>query len=398
MSSTRYITGHDVTHWNGDFLAAAEFIHLDDRRTYRDLGRRILDGESGISVEYRERSIHGELLWVREGVRRSIDASGLPIVSGFCVDVSAARVHDGGLIARERRLRAVMETAGSQLVEFDARGRLVHLSFKSISGYPSTAFGTDSTGWVSVVVDDDRERVRHVLVDAFERKTGCDLTFRITHKDGTRRTIRFTLTYFAAELGPPGWVGVFTDITQQSALEARARLAEVRARVVERRARASVYLWRDGAASLESGGVPVRLDVHSHDFADFNAAHHDVVGAQGSCELDFRWRRQPADEWRWVRANAWSLGDGATAVGAFIPDDRVVVREQELSRIERALTVREHEILRRLADGSSNRDLAGALHLSEKTVSHHVANVLEKLNLANRAAAAALASRLSLDD
>jgi DNA-binding CsgD family transcriptional regulator len=250
---------------------------------------------------------------------------------------------------------------------------------------------------VWVVVDDPRERVRHVLLDAFDRKTGCDLTFRITHKDGSRRTIRFTLTYFAGELGAPGWVGVFTDITPQSTLEARAQLADVRARALERRARALVYLWRDGTATLETGGVPPRLDVHSHDLAAFQAAHHELTRTNGSSELDFRWRRQPTDDWRWVRASVWSIGDGSIAVGAFMPNDGVVVREREVSRIEGVLTLREQEVLRRLADGSSNRDLAVALHLSEKTVSHHVANVLEKLNLANRAAAAALASRLSLN-
>ena len=101
MSSNRYITGHDVTHWSSDFLAAAEFIHIDDRKVYHDLGLRILDGESGISVEYRERSLRGDVLWVREGVRRSIDTSGATVLSGFCLDITAARAHDSGLLERE---------------------------------------------------------------------------------------------------------------------------------------------------------------------------------------------------------------------------------------------------------------------------------------------------------
>jgi FixJ family two-component response regulator len=79
-----------------------------------------------------------------------------------------------------------------------------------------------------------------------------------------------------------------------------------------------------------------------------------------------------------VRATAWSLGDGKSALGAFVPHDDVVAREHELARIDGALTAREREMLQRLADGSSNRELAAALHLSETTVSHHVASALKK--------------------
>jgi PAS domain S-box-containing protein len=398
MSTNRYITGHDVTHWRTDFAASAELIHADDRRVYRALGQRVLDGETDISVDYRERSVRGDYLWVREGVRRGVDAAGAPTLSGFCVDVTAARTHEARVVERERRLRAVMQAAASQLVEFDASGRLVHLSIKTISGYSSGSFGNDPTGWLSIVVDDDRERVQHVMLDAFDRKTGCDITFCITHRDTSIRTIRLLLTYFAGELGAPGWVGVLTDITAQSALEQRARLADLRARALERRARARVYRWRNGSASTETGGISIRLDIHPHDVADFNSAHEQAIGAHAACEVDFRWRRHASDGWRWVRASVWSLGDGQTALGVFLPDDGVVDREQELSRIHETLTTREREVLRRLATGSSNRELAGSLHLSEKTVSHHVASVLEKLNLANRAAAAALASRLSLDE
>jgi PAS domain S-box-containing protein len=394
MSSTRYITGHDVSHWPADYAAAAEFIHFDDIQVYKDLGARARGGEIDITVEYRERDVNGEYLWVREVARRSVDPTGSTVLSGFCLDVTAARAYEAGLIERERRLRAVMETAPSQIVEFDARGRLVHLSSRTISGYPPSAFGDAPLGWLRLVVDDDRERARHVLLDAFDRKTGCDVTFRIAHSDSSIRTVRFTLTYFAGEMGTPGWIGVLADVTAQTALLRRASRADARARAVERRARAKVYHWRHGAAMFEASGVQIRLDVHRNDRADFAAAHEHVIGTYGSCDIDFRWRRRVTDEWRWVRATAWSLGDGKTALGVFLPHDDIVAREHELAHIRRVLTTREREVLHRLVDGSTNRELAAALHLSEKTVSHHVANVLEKLSLGNRAAAAALASRL----
>ena len=46
-----------------------------------------------------------------------------------------------------------------------------------------------------------------------------------------------------------------------------------------------------------------------------------------------------------------------------------------------------------VADGLSNAAIADRLHLSEHTVKRHVANILLKLDLPTRAAAAALAAR-----
>src|SRR4029077_18551313 len=45
------------------------------------------------------------------------------------------------------------------------------------------------------------------------------------------------------------------------------------------------------------------------------------------------------------------------------------------------LTPREREILQLVAEGQSNKDIAGVLHLSVYTVETHRANLMEKLNL-----------------
>ncbi|QKG22521.1 LuxR family transcriptional regulator [Actinomadura verrucosospora] len=60
------------------------------------------------------------------------------------------------------------------------------------------------------------------------------------------------------------------------------------------------------------------------------------------------------------------------------------------------LTPREYEVLRLVAEGRSNRDIAEALFISVKTASVHVSNILGKLEVANRGEAAATAHRLAL--
>ena len=58
------------------------------------------------------------------------------------------------------------------------------------------------------------------------------------------------------------------------------------------------------------------------------------------------------------------------------------------------LTPREREVLELLATGATNKDIATTLFISEKTASVHVSNILGKLGVANRGAAAALAREL----
>lgn len=56
-----------------------------------------------------------------------------------------------------------------------------------------------------------------------------------------------------------------------------------------------------------------------------------------------------------------------------------------------ALSAREWDVLRQLADGHSNREIADALVVSENTVKTHMRSILTKLHLKNRTQAAAYA-------
>jgi DNA-binding NarL/FixJ family response regulator len=57
------------------------------------------------------------------------------------------------------------------------------------------------------------------------------------------------------------------------------------------------------------------------------------------------------------------------------------------------LTARERDVLKLVGDGLSNPDIARRLGLSEHTVHRHVSNILMKLDLPSRTAAAAAAAR-----
>lgn len=70
-----------------------------------------------------------------------------------------------------------------------------------------------------------------------------------------------------------------------------------------------------------------------------------------------------------------------------------IQRDSELPPTEEPLTEREMDVLRLVAKGLSNEEIAQALVLSQGTVRTHVSNILSKLHLANRTQAALYALR-----
>jgi len=91
----------------------------------------------------------------------------------------------------------------------------------------------------------------------------------------------------------------------------------------------------------------------------------------------------------------------AAARGEAILDPKVAVRLMQELRGNRTqainpyteLSEREQEVLRLIAEGMSNAEMAEKLVLSEKTVKSHVSNILNKLHLADRTQAAVFAWR-----
>lgn len=85
------------------------------------------------------------------------------------------------------------------------------------------------------------------------------------------------------------------------------------------------------------------------------------------------------------------------------------VTERVLERVRRAatggeqdelsqLTAQERKILLLVAEGKTNKEIAGEVFLSDKTVKNYVSSILSKLNLERRAQAAAFVAKHRLGD
>jgi two-component system NarL family response regulator len=108
-----------------------------------------------------------------------------------------------------------------------------------------------------------------------------------------------------------------------------------------------------------------------------------------------------------VRANALldSLRDamrGEAAISKHMAG-KILKEFARLAKIEAKktsgqLTPREKEVLQKLSEGLSNKEIGLSLYISENTVKVHVKNILRKLHLQNRTEAAAYAQRWGLHE
>lgn len=103
----------------------------------------------------------------------------------------------------------------------------------------------------------------------------------------------------------------------------------------------------------------------------------------------------------WAEARTGELSDGAIdlSVERAEEQDRGAATHAMLTEegdLGAHLTAREIDVLRLMADGMTNADIARALFVSQGTVKFHVKNILRKMQAANRADASSRYLRLTL--
>lgn len=191
----------------------------------------------------------------------------------------------------------------------------------------------------------------------------------------------------------------------EHATEALEELRKIAARARTRPLAAAVYSAEGALAAAHDDHDAARrsfedaLDLLAASDARFEAARVrlDLAATLSASGRDDRARRE-------IEAALASFQE----LGAEAESARAKAMLGKLSRTRAALppdvadtplgelSGRELEVLGLVAEGLTNHDIAQRLVLSEHTVNRHVANILRKLGLSSRAAAASLAGRYGL--
>lgn len=77
---------------------------------------------------------------------------------------------------------------------------------------------------------------------------------------------------------------------------------------------------------------------------------------------------------------------------------KVIARVPEISEVSTTdwdkLTPREQQIVKLIATGANNEEIANQLYISTRTVKNHITNILSQLNLRNRTQIAILVASI----
>ena len=166
------------------------------------------------------------------------------------------------------------------------------------------------------------------------------------------------LASLAGDLDAP----LLTAVAAQA--RAAVRLAEGDARAALPILRQAWTGWQEVDAPYDAARVRVLIGLASRDLGDVEAA-----------EMEF-------DAARWIFQQLGARPD--------------LTRVETLSRALKpapagGLSAREMQVLRLVARGKTNREIASALFISERTVERHLSNIFNKLDLTSRSAATAYA-------
>jgi PAS domain S-box-containing protein len=98
----------------------------------------------------------------------------------------------------------------------------------------------------------------------------------------------------------------------------------------------------------------------------------------------------------WVSLSASLVRDSMGEPGYFISVIEDITERKRAEHLLRSLTPREAEVLRLLALGRTNREIARGMVFSVSTVKNHVQHIITELGVSDRTQAAALAAELGL--
>lgn len=425
-------------------LTVPELLHPDD---YEQVMSAFAWSATnpGVASEYAEgryRCKDGSWVWI-EGI--AINLLNDPVVRGIICcgrDINERKRLEDRLRFHSLLVQNMTDIVG--VIGVDLTMRYVSPSVEAVLGYrPHELVGTNNDRYVH---PDDLTNIKGALAEAFGSSGPTPVVrYRFRHKDGAWVWIEATGTNLLDDPVVGGILFVARDVTERVKSEAeirrlnetleervRERTAQLEALVSkleanQRMLRESEEMFRStfelaavGIAHMALDGRWLRVNeklceivgyareellertyqdiTHSDDLGT-DLLHLDMMlaGEIDSYSVEKRYvRRDYAQVWVSLTVSLvrHPLGDP----NYFISVVEDITERKRAELLLRSLTPREAEVLRLLALGRTNREIAREMQFSVSTVKNHVQHIIIKLDASDRTQAAVRAVELGLID
>jgi PAS domain S-box-containing protein len=337
----------------------------------------------------------------------------------------------------EEMFLSLSSYVGDAVVVFEIDGSLRYVSpaLERLTGYaPEELVGAVM---LDVIHPEDLEHVVAESVEIWDTPgIAPPFVFRLRREDGSWAHLEFAMNNLLEDERVGGVVVIIRDVTERVRAEEEVRRlnAELERRVSERTAeleaavaklkeneelfRAAFEGAATGIALLSADGRYLRTNrrygaitgfdpeelvgedsrwiVHPEDATRDGERHRLVAtGATPDFSSETRYLRKTGG-YVWVSSNLSLVREasGEPAYFVLVIEDIDARKRAELAL--GSLTLREKEVLLRLARGDTNRAISAALYISPNTVRSHVQNIIVKLGVENRTQAARRAIDLGL--
>ncbi len=380
-------------------------IHpLDAERVLAD-ERTALDARNRYEAVYRARRPDGSYAWLLDRADPiGENETGRMVWIGNTVDVTELVDVRESKIRLEGSLGALLDELPAEIYQFSWEEDGVH-------EFTSTAPAEVRSRVLGSIHDDDRDRVEAALLAA----TAGGTDFRSEYREVVDGEVRWVIDHARAIAhtvdGRTAWAGIRIDITELRRAEGeRQRVLAFLDQLIDH---GPGGLYAYNAAGFTYVSVPDWSGYRAEQFYSDPLFWESTVAPEdrervltGVYEAEragqpykFEYTFVNArGERLWIADHARPYTDQHTGEVTWFCILLDLTQEHtqalELERVRSTLSRREIEVLLLVAQGMSNAAIAAELVLSERTVHHHVASILSKLDLGNRAEAAALAARL----
>ena len=331
-----------------------------------------------------------------------------------------------------------------QVLNADGSIRYASPSIERVSGYtPEEVIGTNPT---EVIHPDDLERVMAEFAEIWSRPgIYAPVRHRARHRDGHWVHLETIANNLLADPAVQGVVLTVRDVTERVGAEeeVRRRNRDLERRVQQRSAqlmsalreiehgqsmlRESLGMFHHafeqaavGLGHVDLEGRWFRVNEKLSEIVGYNreellqktlrdVTHPDDLRAQldrmkrllsgetESCSIEQRYVKKDGSQ-VWVNVSASTMRSPSGEPSYFIVLVEDVDERKRAKSILRSFTRREIEVLKLLARGLTNRQIARELHVSANTAKFHVQHVIEKLGVSGRTQAAYRAAELGLAD